>query len=310
MRHRGPNRSVALNRWGLIALAAGLCISGLAILSTCRSDRITVTPEDPRSPKYAYRLDELALLQMAADDILNLERKKQYGTIYDEYTSRDFRKNVSRRRFLIMSNCVETYLGELQEFDSNDLSFNRHTLPGYKQPLDVLTRHVQRKRGFVDEQLSFISTGFNFKLNGLYWISKDKMFLQCIADSPKIEANTAPMPEAPPPPKPGETAVTPSGQKPSEPAATPDSGEAPATHSNEQHLEHATPSQPPPPAEPINPIPPRPAGAGGVLDYRPAPESETPPIPNGGDVNKQGNARGNRGTNPAEPAEHDATALH
>jgi hypothetical protein len=256
-----------------------------------------VNPKDPRSPKFAYRLDELALLQMATDDILNLERKKQYGVIYDEYTSSEFQKNVSRRRFLIMSNCVETYLGGLQEFDSNDLGFARKTLKG--QTMDTLTRKVQRERGKAEEHLVFIPSGFNFKLNGLYWISKDKIFLQCIADSPQIEANTAPMPKAMPTSgeEEGKTA-SPTGEP------TPSGGQAPVPAGE-------TPTETPPTQEavpvPVQPVPSAEPGAGGVMDTRPEPEQqEKAPTPPSDPGKLQGKARGNRGVamplDPGEPA--------
>lgn len=301
MRHRVSFQPSTLNRWGMIALVAGLCISAFTLLSTCRSDRVAVNPKDPRSPKFAYRLDELALLQMAADDVLNLERKKQYGAIYDGYASPEFQKSVSRRRFLIMSNCVETYLGGLQEFDSNDLGFDRKHQPGHKQPLDILTRKVQREKGKLDEQLVFVPSGFNFKLNGLYWISKDKTFLQCIADSPRIEANTAPMPQA-----------MPTADEQAQTAKAPTSAASDIEEQATASAEEPSQEQPPTPenasTQPVSGIESnnaetRPAGAGALLDLRPEQEPEKPPTPPS-EQKKQGNANGNRGVAmPLEPGE-------
>lgn len=306
MRQRATLRPSHFNRWGIIALIAGLCISGFTLLNTCRSDRVEVNPNDPRSPKFAYRMHELALLQMSADDILNLEKKKQYGAIYDGYASPDFQKSVSRRRFLIMANCVETYLGGLQEFDTNDLGFTRQLLPTQKHPFDILTRKIQRERGKVDEQLVFIPSGLNFKLNGLYWISKDKGFLQCIAASPQIEANTAPMPQTPP----GEQTATENATASPEPT-TPTEQQAPIPADGEPQ-EQATPdaepaTQPVTAGGPENSKP-RPAGAGAVLDLRPEPEAEKPPTP-ALDQNKQGHARQGGVAVPLEPGE-PATASH
>lgn len=323
MRYRGLFRTSDLNRWGLFALIGGLIIAFVIGLNACRSDRVTVNPKDPRSPKYAYRLDQLALLQMASDDIMNLERKKAYDTIYDEYTSRDFQKNVSRRRFLIMSNCVETYLGGLQEFDVNDLSFNRQRLSGQAKAFDVLTRKVQRERGTLDEQLVFIPSGFNFRLNGMYWISKDKVFLQCIANSAQIEANTAPMPEALPTSE--EAQKTPEGQTPSagtQPVPTPTgeqapvpTGSQPAPTEQQQPMAEPlpVPAQPIPVGEPSNHGQPRPAGAGAVMDTRPTQEQEKPPTPPASEPSNtlpktQGRARNpNRIAMPLEPSDATAT---
>jgi len=253
-------------------------------LSACRSDRVSVNAKDPNSPQYAYRLDELALLQMAADDIHEMERRKQYGQIYDEYGSDGFKKNVSRRRFLIMSNCVETHLGGIEEFNPNELGFRRKFVGGEnsKNFLDVLNRKVIRIQGSIEEQLVFVPNGLNFRLNGLYWIAKDKQFLQCIANSPHLEAETAPKPE-------GEGSQTTAGQaKPTESGEqatqTPPASES-AEQSGSKPQENVTPeatpqaapsNAPPTPVQGMNaseikkqPLEARPAGAGAVIDERP-----------------------------------------
>jgi hypothetical protein len=264
-----------------------LCFMALSLvgLTGCHSDRVSVDPKDPDSPQYAYRLDELALLHMAADDVQEKERKKQYGQIYDEYGSDDFKKGVSRRRFLIMSNCVENYLGGLDEFDTNDLGFRRETVKGSsKQTLDVLNRKVQRIQGTIEEQMVFISNGLNFKLNGLYWIAKDKAFLQCIADSPQVEASTQPTP-----PEGESTTQAPQEQTAEQPK--PPENEQPTPTAETPKTTEPTASTPgsapvPPPVQDMKPseikkapLQARPAGAGAVIDERPVakkPKSQNP----------------------------------
>lgn len=254
-----------------------LCLLALSLvgLTGCQNDRVSVNSKDPDSPQYAYRLDELALLHMAADDVQEKERKKQYGQIYDDYGSDDFKKGVSRRRFLIMSNCVENYLGGLDEFDTNDLGFRREIVKGSpKQTLDVLNRKVQRIQGPIEEQMVFISNGLNFKLNGLYWIAKDKAFLQCIADSPQVEASTQPAPPA------GETTTQAPQEQTAEQPKTAENGQPAPTAETPKTAEPvvSAPSSAPVPA-PVQdmkpaeikkaPIQARPAGAGAVIDERP-----------------------------------------
>jgi hypothetical protein len=158
----------------------------------------------------------------------------------------------------------------------------------------------------VDEQLVFIPSGFNFKLNGLYWISKDKIFLQCIADSPQIEANTAPTPKEVPTEAGEEGKTAPTATTPQAP-----SGEQPTTPSEAVPSEQPStsepvpvPAQPVPVTEPGNEAQPRPAGAGGVMDTRPESEQEKPPTPPAEQNKTQGRARGNRGVAmPLEPGE-------
>ncbi len=192
----------------------GLAVLMLATLSGCRSDVVKVDPKNPKSPKYPYLAHEFALLQLAVDDIQELERKKQYGKIYDDYASDNFRRHVSRRKFLVMANCTEEHLGELSEYDDSNLSFNRNQMPDKNKPaLDSITRQVTRsKSGQVQEQLVFASDGLHFKLNGLYWISDEDHFLKCIQQADKL-AEPKPAPAKTDTPTPEKAAKTP-GQSP------------------------------------------------------------------------------------------------
>jgi hypothetical protein len=237
---------------------------------------------------------------MAADDIQELERNKRYGAIYDDYASEEFKKGIGRRQFMIMTNCVESFLGDLEEYDRNEIGFRREFLkdksgkPDPQRFLDVLNRKVQRGLGSMEEQLVFVPNGLSFQLNGLYWIAKDKAFLQCMAQSRELDAATAPKPEpAPEEAKQPETASTQpatssSGaqatQMPTSPATAPtnpptslENKPAPAQGSISGPVPASTPGsvntqavQTMRPAEikkaPLNA---RPAGAGAVVDQRP-----------------------------------------
>jgi hypothetical protein len=319
MRSRAP---VFTLRTGLILLGLGvLAIWTWMGLSSCHSDRVVVNAKDPQSPQFAYRQDQMALLGMMADDIQELERKKQYATIYDDYSSEDFKKGISRRRFLVISNCVETYLGGLEEYDPHDLGFRREMLKnGPNKFLDVLNRKVRRMLGPIDEQMVFIPSDLNFKLNGLYWIAKDKQFLQCVAESPQREAEGQPVPEAPAGETPPSTtqaepnAVPAADKAANKPAETGTATEtttekntsgtthepatekkpflAPAEPETSRH-KTSTPEAPvPSPVQEMKPaearkstaLQARPAGAGAVIDQRPTTSKAKTPAPlNGGD---------------------------
>lgn len=250
-------------RW----LPALLLVPAL-LLGGCRSDKVTVNKKDPHSPQFAYRLHELALLQLAADDIQELEKKKQYGGIYDKYGSAAFQKSTNRRLFLVMANCVENHLGGLIEYDRNDLGFRREILKGHPgKPLDILTREVQRMQGPVEEHMVFVPNGINFKLNSLYWVAKDKQFLQCIADSPAVELSTRPE-------QPGGEQEQAAGttQPPAEAAPgteadeKPDEAEKPATDT----VQEMKPAE----AAGEDTLDAQPAGAGAIKDIRPSPEKK------------------------------------
>lgn len=307
MRSRAP---VFTLRTGMILLGLGvLAIWTWMGLSSCHSDKVVVNPKDPQSPQFAYRQDQMALLSMMADDIQELERKKQYSTIYDDYTSQEFKSGITRRRFLIISNCVETYLGGLEEYDPHDLGFRREMLKdGHGKFLDVLNRKVKRMLGQIDEQMVFIPHDLNFKLNGLYWIAKDKQFLQCVAESPQREAEGQPIPElateetqdttqAAPTTEPvaGETAKTPestgtetttvkdeTGASTEPSTAETPAQDTPATSETSRPKSSGTPVPVPSPVQEMKPaearksttLQARPAGAGAVIDQRPTPKAK------------------------------------
>ena len=304
---------------GTAALLLLLLLGGA---SGCRSDRVSVDKKDPNAPQHEYRKDELALLQMVADDIQELERKKQYGTIYDDYASEAFRKGIGRRQFMIMANCVESFLGDLEEYDRNDIGFNRQFSKGKDKSgspyVDVLNRKVQRALGSIEEQLVFSPNGLGFKLNGLYWIAKDKAFIACMRQSGPMDAATAPKPPEADQEKP--TAETSSQAASTERKVESSTGTAlspPATDRPSVAApvsSTASDNHPPTPTAGLNSLEPqpvqtmkpaevrkeqikaRPAGAGAVVDQRPVPKKTKEQIQAEEDAVK-------RRIEPAEPTE-------
>jgi hypothetical protein len=195
---------------------------------------------------------------------------------------------------MIMANCVESFLGDVEEYDRNDIGFRRDYLKDKQNKptqnyVDVLNRKVQRTLGSIEEQMVFIPNGLSFKLNGLYWIAKDKHFLHCIGQSESLDEQTAPKPEVPaagaqpstetpatnatgettPATETGTQPGSPSGTSEQTPSAAPTGGPVP---------EPATGTE----AKPIHglkqteikkhTIQARPAGAGAVVDSRPLPK--------------------------------------
>jgi hypothetical protein len=343
------------SRATVFTLKNGLLVLGLGLLgiwswmglASCHSDRVTVNAKDPQSPQFAYRKDELALLSLMADDIQELERKKQYATIYDDYTSQDFKNSISRRRFLIITNCVETYLGGMDSdgYDPHDLGFRRENVKGSQNGfLDVLNRKVHRIMGVIDEQMVFVPHNLNFKLNGLYWISKDKQFLQCVAESPlkdqesqpaATETNATGEPGAQTTPvtensgtgqstetgapsatgtetnATGESSETKPAETQSEPASTSTSSETTTRKPAAQTAPTPAPVQEMKPAEAhkTTSIHARPAGAGAVIDQRPsAPaRAKTPTEKDGAQSHPPIPANDSPSTKRIEPS-HDANA--
>lgn len=105
-------------RWALsMVIVGGLLGFGAGLLSGCR---------DAQAPDaQGYREDERALLQIAAENLVELEIKKDYATLYDQYASKAFKQRVPARYFLKLTNCVETHLGAFLSYDRKSLRFKR-----------------------------------------------------------------------------------------------------------------------------------------------------------------------------------------
>ncbi|MBY0405406.1 MAG: hypothetical protein K2X66_16010 [Cyanobacteria bacterium] len=130
------------------------------------------------APLYHYREDEGILLKLTATDILEMERNKQYGQIYDEYTSQPLKKSLSRRDFLRMTHCLEQTVGEVITYKKNELAFDRKRVKN--QNYDFTSVNMLRSGGNLREEMLFVLEGVDFKLNSIYWSSDRKDYLGCM----------------------------------------------------------------------------------------------------------------------------------
>lgn len=131
--------------------------------------------EEPPTP---YREDEQLRLKLFVEDIFELEKSKQYGRLYDKYTSPAFQKTVSRRNFLRLSQCVETHLGELVDYERKDWQFHKKTAKG--TVFHSIRLPVVRSSANITEQLTMTTDGLDYRLTGLYWLTKHKAYADCI----------------------------------------------------------------------------------------------------------------------------------
>lgn len=172
-----------MNTLRLSFLVVVLCITFCTVFPSCKTDHVVVNKGSSDSPQHAYRLDELALLRLIADDVFSSERNKQYAYIYKTLASKTFQEKKSLRRFLQEANCVETHLGEIDTFDPNENGFSRKQKN--EETLDYLTRRVSRTQETLEEELVLESKGLQFKLRDLIWHSTNPNFLSCTLE--KIE---------------------------------------------------------------------------------------------------------------------------
>ncbi len=126
----------------------------------------------------AYRVEEVALLKITAENIMDLEKAKDYASIYNEYASRDYKKRVPKRKFLKLTHCVEVHMGEVLGHDVAKLNFNR-TRKG-KHISDQLNLSVYRKNGTITERYTLIDEGLGFRITGFRWVSDNEPFAQCM----------------------------------------------------------------------------------------------------------------------------------
>lgn len=164
-------------------------------------------------PENSYREDERIMLRLVTQDILELEKKKEYSKVYEHYGSQDFKRNVSRRDFLRMTNCLEKTLGEINDFNRNDWKFIRQKANA--KIYDTTRRPVLRSGGNLDEVITYVLEGVDFKLNAIYWSSDRKDYLACmrtVAKTMKKPTPDKPVAEksvAVPPPTPATAVNTP-----------------------------------------------------------------------------------------------------
>jgi hypothetical protein len=201
----------------------GCCLlaSSLLLLGGCRPFSQADGSTQPAARQDPYRDDERWRLHMALEDILNLEQQKNYGRIYDLYTSQPFRRAVDRRDFLRMAQCTETHLGPVQHYDAGD-DHPFHRKQGKKGTFDTTLVRVQRGSSLTDERFVFLLEGVDFKLSGLFWQSSNEGFIGCMKQVANLPSRmltpegTEILPPAPPPAA--------EATSPSQPEASPNSG--------------------------------------------------------------------------------------
>ncbi len=158
--------------------------------SGCKSklDQVADKPI-PVSPN--YREDEQIRLQLFVEDVLQLEKNKQYSALYDRYTAPVFKKSISRRNFLRVSQCVEESLGGVQDYHRKNWVFQKKNmasiLASSKQPptqppqvVHLIERKVTRSKATLMERFSIVGNGLEYQLSGLYWMTKKNDFLTCV----------------------------------------------------------------------------------------------------------------------------------
>jgi hypothetical protein len=192
------------------------------------------------APLYRYREDEGILLKLTATDILEMERNKKYGQIYDEYTSQPLKKSLSRRDFLRMTHCLEQTVGEVITYKKNELAFDRKRVKN--QNYDFTSVNMLRSGGNLREEMLFVLEGVDFKLNSIYWSSDRKDYLGCMRHIAR-------------------TLTKPEKLKPLVPAAPSPVTPLPANSANLPTSEVKAPDSNSLPGTPTKPINPKPNGA-------------------------------------------------
>ncbi len=151
------------------------------------------------SPDSGYGEEEIGLLRLTARQIVQLEKNRDYKTLYREYASKDFKQRVDLRKFLKLANCTETHLGGVQSYDRSSLKFVRKREGD--RTVELLDLAVDRANGRITERFVFVREGLGFKVQSFRWLSTNTAFLGCLesvsrgktpAGVPHVEVKVAP----------------------------------------------------------------------------------------------------------------------
>ncbi|MEM0951960.1 MAG: hypothetical protein AAGI66_07440 [Cyanobacteria bacterium P01_H01_bin.74] len=183
----------------LIALLGLMALEGV-ILPGCRNDDvIAVNTNDKNTPQYAYRLDEIAMLELLTEEIFSAEKDKHYARIYSAFTAPSFKERVSESTFLSLTTCVEKHLGHLESYNPEEkgfyrkLKFNKATEKTI--PYDIIKRNVFRFKETITEELVFEKSGLQFQLADLIWHTNNTALKTCFAKQQGFaESHTDPAP--------------------------------------------------------------------------------------------------------------------
>lgn len=174
--------------WTRTVLLGIMILPAILVFNGCKS-KLDEVAEKPIPVSPNYREDEQIRLQLFVEDVLQLEKNKQYGTLYDRYTSWVFKESISRRNFLRVSQCVEESLGELKDYDRKNWVFQKKSvqLASTKKPpvqppqlVHLIERKVTRAKATLMERFSIVDSGMEYQLSGLYWMTKKNDFLTCV----------------------------------------------------------------------------------------------------------------------------------
>ena len=139
-----------------------------------------------------YREDERALIEIGTQTILDLEKAKDYAAIYDTKASRDYRSRVSKERFLSLTHCVETHLGDWQQRNSK-IEPTRHQLSGKKGTfVDRVELKIERSKARITERFEFIDDGLGYRVNTFRWLADNNDFAQCLQSIGQTPVTTMP----------------------------------------------------------------------------------------------------------------------
>jgi len=173
--------------------------------------------------------DVKALLSLNSYEVFDLEKAKDYTTLYREHFGKVLKATITEEDFLARANCLENYLGGVHYYEQ-DLKMSEKQEP--KRRFFQVKTEVSREFGTVHEQLDFVREGIRFKLLRLHWDTNNKNFLFCLRDlTATPEADTANKPDKTSP------SSTEAGQNKTEPQpAQPDGQTGNGTASNDGQL--------------------------------------------------------------------------
>jgi hypothetical protein len=156
----------------VVVLSSVLCLTGCEQSPAKELDAGTV--------QVSLRPDETERLKLLLDELLQLEQEKKVGVLYDDYASLELKNRIPRAVFTKTIYCGQQHLGSIQSWDKKTRQFSQKKLKNKK--LLGVSVLVSRSNETLRERLVFVEEGIDFKLSGMYWLSNNKQYLQCLKE--------------------------------------------------------------------------------------------------------------------------------
>lgn len=128
--------------------------------------------------------DTRSLLTLTTYNVLDLEKEKDYSSIYRQHFSNVLKTAFSEADFLKRANCLEKSLGDI-DYYTKELTIQNHS--DAPQPYYEVSTTETRQGTSLQVKLRFIQEGINFNLLQVHWDTENKAMLNCLRKLSRVQ---------------------------------------------------------------------------------------------------------------------------